>query len=222
MLDREIYAYSDVDRIIGLHHGTARRWLEGYTRRGNTYEPVLRESPTHQDIVTWGEMVEARHLAEFRDQHVPVQNMRPAIVRLREEFGRYPLASARALLDTAGRELVMQIQSEVAMPDQLRFVVVMDGQYVLSEAATSFRNSVRFQDGEAEVISPVDRTPAVLLDPTRAFGQPSIRGVRTGAIAEAYRAGSTREELSDLFALTADQVDQAIRYELITGLNASA
>lgn len=32
LLDRAIYSYADVDRLVGLHAGTARRWLEGYER----------------------------------------------------------------------------------------------------------------------------------------------------------------------------------------------
>ena len=54
--------------------------------------------------VTWGEMVEARMLAEFRARNVTVQRMRPAIAKLRDEFGRYPLAHSRPFLDVDGRE----------------------------------------------------------------------------------------------------------------------
>ena len=78
--------------LVGVHAGTARRWLEGYLRKGHFYAPVLRPEPSGSDAVTWGEMVEARLLAEFRDRSVPLYRMRPAIVALRKEFGPYPLA----------------------------------------------------------------------------------------------------------------------------------
>lgn len=29
LLDRAIYSYPEVDRLVGLHPGTAKRWLEG-------------------------------------------------------------------------------------------------------------------------------------------------------------------------------------------------
>ncbi|MCS3844614.1 hypothetical protein [Microbacterium sp. AK031] len=98
MLDRALYSYADVDRLVGLHAGTSRRWLEGYSRAGKFYDPVLREQPIGDDVVTWGEMVEARPLAEFRKQDVSVQRLRPAVEQLRGEFGRYPLALARPRL----------------------------------------------------------------------------------------------------------------------------
>jgi hypothetical protein len=40
LLDRAIYSYSDVDRLVGLRPGTARRWLEGYERSDRYYDPV--------------------------------------------------------------------------------------------------------------------------------------------------------------------------------------
>lgn len=217
LLDRAIYSYADVDRLVGLHSGTARRWLDGYERSGRFYDPVLRESPTGRDVVTWGEMVEARLLAEFRSKQVPVQRLRPAIVRLRDEFGRYPLAHARPFLDVEGRELVRAVQEEVGVDRPLQFVVVRNGQTMLTQAMQRFNDTARYEHGVVVQLSPNARTPQVQMDPVRAFGQPAVRNVRTDALAEAYRAGTSRDELADLYDLSLEQVDSAIRFELIAG-----
>lgn len=211
-----------MDRLVGLSQGTARRWLEGYERLGRFYEPVLRPEPTGSDAVTWGEMVEARLLAEFRDREVPVQRTRPAIVRLREEFGRYPLAHARPFLDVEGRELVQVVQEQVGLERRLQLVVVANGQYLLSEAAQRFRSAVVYQNEIAGLLRPESRTPEVVMDPRRTFGQPAVRNVRTDALAEDYRAGASREDLADLYDLTPRQVDEAIRFELIAGAERAA
>lgn len=221
LLDRAIYSYSDVDRLVGLHAGTSRRWLEGYERTGKFYDPVLRDEPTGGDIVTWGEMVEARLLAEFRTR-VPVQRLRPAIVRLRGEFGRYPLAHARPFLDIEGRELVRVVQDEVGLERPLQFVVVRSGQTMLAEATERFNAAVEYDGDVVGRLRPDPRTPEVVMDPTRSFGQPTIRNVRTDALAEDYRAGTSREELADLYDLTSAQVDAAIRFELIAGSDRAA
>jgi uncharacterized protein (DUF433 family) len=222
LLDREIYSSADVDRLVGLHPGTARRWLEGYERAGRFYEPVLREHPTGRDIVTWGEMVEARLLAEFRSRQVPVQRMRPAIVRLREEFGRYPLADARPFLDVEGRELVRAVQEEVGIDRPLQLVVVRNGQTILAEATERFNKAARYHDGVVSSILPAPRAPEVIMDPARSFGQPVVRNVRTDVVAEGYRAGASRDELADLYDLSPSQVDDAIRFELISGAGHAA
>lgn len=223
LLDRAIYTHADVDRLVGLNDGTARRWLEGYTRSGRRYEPVLREQAHGADSVTWGELVEARLLAEFRSKQVPIQRMRPAIVRLREEFGRYPLAHARPFLDAEGRELIRIVQDEVDLDRGLQLVVVRNGQLMLAAATQRFQSAVDFDaHGVARLLRPETRTPDVVMDPTRTFGQPAIRSVRTEVLAEAYRAGAERDELTDLYGLTPSQVDAALRFELIAGGGRSA
>lgn len=222
LLDRSIYSYSDVDRLVGLHGGTARRWLEGHTRAGRFYDPVLRPEPTGADVVTWGEMVEARLLSEFRKRNVPVQRLRPAVERLRSEFGPYPLARARPFLEVEGRELVRLVQDEVGLGRELRLVVVRNGQLVLTETTEKFRSTIDYEGDIAERLRPELRTPQVIMDPRRAFGQPAVRNVRTDALAEDYRAGATREEIAELYSLTPEQVDQALRFELIAGRDAAA
>ncbi|NYE71799.1 DUF433 domain-containing protein [Microlunatus parietis] len=221
VLDRAIYSYADVDRLVGLRTGTARRWLEGYVRAGRYYDPVLRPAATGSDSVTWGEMVESRLLAEFR-RDVPVQRLRPAVVRLREEFGDYPLAVARPFLDVEGRELVRVVQDEVGLEKSLQLVVVRNGQLVLTETTERFRSAVEYDTDVVIRLRPDLRTPGVMIDPSRSFGQPAIRNVRTESLAEDFRAGTSREELADLYDLTATQIDEALRFELIAGSGRAA
>lgn len=222
MLDRAIYSYADVDRLVGLRSGTAKRWLEGYIRASRFYEPVLREEQTGSDSVTWGEMVEARLLAEFRSRDVPVQRMRPAIVLLRKEFGPYPLAHARPFLDVAGRELVRVIQEQVKLERLLQLVVVQSGQLVLADPAERFHSAVEYADDVVASLRPNVRTPGVVMDPRKTFGQPAIRNVKTESLAEDYRAGTSRDDLVDLYDLTPEQVDEALRFELIAGSERAA
>lgn len=167
-------------------------------------------------------MVEARLLAEFRSRDVPVQRLRPAIVQLRKEFGRYPLARARPFLDVEGRELVRYVQDQVGLERKLQLVVVRNDQLVLADTAERFRSAVEYDDDIVGRLKPDLRTPDVVMDPQRAFGQPAIRNVRTESLAEDFRAGTSREELADLYDLTAEQVDEAIRFELIAGSERAA
>lgn len=49
------------------------------------------------------------------------------------------------------------------------------------------------------------------------FGQPSVRNVLGEPFAEDYRAGPGRDDLADLYDLTLQQVNGAIRFEMIAG-----
>jgi uncharacterized protein (DUF433 family) len=57
-------------------------------------------------------------------------------------------------------------------------------------------------------------TPDVKIDPLRQTGQPVVRSVPTAVLAEGLRAGTSVDELADLYDLRADQVMQAIRFEM--------
>ena len=220
--DRAMYSYADVDRHVGLHSGTARRWLEGYTRGGRFYDPILRPEATGSDAVTWGEMVEARLVAEFRSRRVPLQRLRPAIVELRKEFGLYPLAHATPFLDIEGRELVRRVQDGVGLDHELSLVVVRNGQLVLAPETERFHSIVEYTDDLVARLRPLPQIASVVMDPQRAFGQPAVRSVTTAALAEVYRAGASRELISDLYDLTPAQVDDALRFELISREPAAA
>ena len=217
LLDRPVYGASQVDRLLALTPGTARRWIDGYTRAGRFYPPVVRPEHTGDELVTWGEFVETRLLAGYRDKNVPMIRMRPAIIRLRDLFEtRYPLAHARPF--ASGRELVLSAQEDVALDASLRIVlVVRTGQTVLAEPAQHFVDSVEFGNGDdpaVERVRPREGNGLVVIDPLRQFGEPVVRSVPTEVIAEQIRAGDRLDMVADLYELSRDEVEAAVRYEL--------
>lgn len=214
LLHREVYVMSQVDRLLDLGVGTARRWIDGYERRGRQYEPLVRAETTGSDAVTWGEFVETRLIAEYRSRGVAVVRMRPAIMALRREFETdYPLATARPFLSEDGRDLVLRIQDETVLSPSLRFVVRTNQNVMLSMEVQRFQ-----QDAEYEETDEVRRfrlfgTPNVVLDPEYGFGEPTVRGrrLRVSAIAELIAAGEARDDIKATWDISDDIVDDALR-----------
>lgn len=216
LLDRRLFSIPQVDRLLGLTGGTARRWIEGYERSGRRYPPVIRPESIDQPLVTWGEFVEARLVSEYREAGVPVMNLRPAIEKLREDFDtRYPLAHARPFLDVEGRELVMRAQTSVGLERPLQLVVLRNNQLVLTERAKHFADSVEYKDDVAQRLHPAPDLQDVVIDPLRQFGEPVVRSVPTEIIAEQVRSGDSAEMIMELYELSRKQVDAALRYELL-------
>lgn len=219
LVDRPVYSMAQVDRILGLHGGTARRWIDGYDRGAKSYPPVIRQERTNEDTATWGEFVETRLLAEFRDAGVPMIRMRPAVERLRRELETpYPLASARTWLYAEGQELVRAVQDEVGLDSALQLVVVRSNQRLLwSQHAESFRGSLEWTNGdvpEPRLLHPMPDIAEVQVDPLRGYGEPVVRNVPTEVIAELIRAGETPDSVADMYELNRSLVDAAVRYEL--------
>jgi uncharacterized protein (DUF433 family) len=222
--DRPVYGYGQVDHILGLKAGTSERWIDGYQRGGKPYPPVIRPEQTKDEIVTWGEFIEARLLAEYRDAGVPLIRMRPAVEKLREELNTlYPLASAKTWLAVEGRELVRNVQTEIGLDRRLCLVVVRNEQQMLDWApeAEQFRRSLHWDQShpgpEKQIVdrlSPDPTIPEVVVDPLQRFGEPSTRGVPTDIIRELYVAGDPIEMIAELYELPRQIVEAAVRYEL--------
>ena len=228
LLARPLYGVAQVDRLLGLTSGTARRWLEGYRREDRVYPPVIRPRAIGTDVVTWGEFVETRLLSEYRNAGVPVLRMRPAIERLREDLGTdYPLAHAQPFV--SGRELVLEVQNDVGLERQLCLVVIRNNQIVLTQPAQKFVQSVEFSTdqstdggGIVERLYPLTGVKSVVVDPLRQFGEPVVRSVPTEVIAEQMRAGDSMEMIAEIYDLTRQQVESAVRYELLRGASVGA
>jgi uncharacterized protein (DUF433 family) len=220
VLDRPIYGMSQVDALLRLANGTARRWIDGYERSGKHYPPVVRVAPTGDDVVTWGEFVETRLLAGYRDAGVPMVRMRPVVEQLRDQLGvPYPLAHERPFV--AGRELVAAVQADVHLDQRLAIVEVLrTGQYALSYESRVFVDSIDWQADPARAegtfaarLRPLGRGSPIFLDPLRSFGEPVIGAVRTDVIAEEVRAGEAVTSVAESFGISVGEVAAALHYE---------
>jgi uncharacterized protein (DUF433 family) len=82
---------------------------------------------------------------------------------------------------------------------------------------------VDVNEGRPVRLYPFSRDPAenspriIILDPRIRFGRPTIadRGVPTDSLFERYQAGDSVAELVEDYALTTDEVEEAIRFEAL-------
>lgn len=219
LLDRRVYTFAQVDDLLGLRGSTAQRWIDGYRRQGRDYPPVIRTRSTGNPVVTWGEFIECRFLAEYREAGVPMLHMRPVVEKLRAELGtRYPLASAQLWLEPQGREIVARVQDQVGVEPSLWVVRTNDQMLPIDWTPPSHR----FQES-LKWSAPPQQLPVLVwapgtdkqveIDPLRSFGEPVVRGVETAVLAELHRAGDPVEMIAELYELDVPQVVAAIEYE---------
>jgi len=216
-LDRELYPVAEAARLLRVPQSTLRWWLEGRAVRGKQYPPVIREEATGSGLVTWGEFVEAGYLKEYRSRSVPLPELRRFIDELRRELHvRYPLAHLQPYV-SAHRRLVLELQKTAGLPPEFGLVLeVTSGQLLLGRAAESFIEHVEFSeegDNSAVRVFPAGKESPVVIDPRRSFGAPSIRGIRTEALAELIDAGEPPEGVAEDFDLPVELVKAAVAYE---------
>ncbi|MFG2086971.1 DUF433 domain-containing protein [Spirillospora sp. NPDC048824] len=214
LLDRPVYGMAQVDRLLRLKSGTARRWIDGYWRNSQFYEPIVRLSPTGGALVTWGEFVEARLLSEYRDAGVRINKMRAVVAELRDHFGDYPLAKSAPFISAEGQEVVLRIQTDVDLDEDLQLVRLgSNGQLMLSAPVREFMDAVKYHDGRAAMLHPAADIPQVVIDPLRASGDPVVRAVPTEVIIDLTEAGDSPEWIAEMYDLELAQVEAAIRFE---------
>jgi len=215
ILERPVYGVAEAAGLLGLRSDRTRAWLDGYTRGGVTYQPVIRREPTGDDLVTWGEFVELGYLREYRRKGVPLQRLRPVIDALRREFDTpYPLATSKPYV--YDRELVLELQDRADLPAAIAIVVRSGQELMLSEEAKRFFVKVEFDHaaaGEARRLLPAGRTSPVVIDPLVRFGRPSVSGVATDRLWELFDAGDPPAEIAAGYDLAVKDVEAAVAYE---------
>ena len=217
ILDRPVMTAREAARQLRIPPSTVVQWLEGAARQGKWYAPVLREDPTGSTDMTWGEVVEARYLRAYRQQNVSMQQLRPFIREMRQEFGiPYPLAHVKPFVGE-GRRLLVEVQERTHVPDHFRVVYeAKTGQLVLDPRAASFLERVDFAERgvrEAIRIHPAGRESPVIMSPSLASAATTVRGIRTEVLAELHDAGESAESIAEDFNLSVDTVKAAIAWE---------
>lgn len=222
LLYRPVYTYPQVDRLLDLSKGTAKRWINGYTRAGRDYEPIIRPAARNTTWVLWGEYVEARLLAGWRNvDELPIVKLRWMAHYLREESGEdFPLATYATLMRPEGRTLVWRAQKVAGLPEDLALEVGTN-QYIwtpvvdkLVEAADFGPDTTPDQRQLVDELNADDDYPLIKLDVRRRGGEPVIRdrNVRAATIADLIDAGEDKEEVADWYELSMEEIDQAVKY----------
>jgi hypothetical protein len=102
-----------------------------------------------------------------------------------------------------------------ALDPHMQLVVIRNGQLVLAETTQRFRAVVDYDADVVGRLRPDARTPDVVMDPLHSSASQLFatcarrRWQRT--------SGCSSQELAELYDLTPELVDEAIRFELIAG-----
>jgi uncharacterized protein (DUF433 family) len=208
-----VYGVHEAAGLLGLRPDRVRAWLDGYTRRGVRYPPLVREAHTGEDIVSWGEFVELGYLREYRRHGISLQRLRPVIDELRARLETpYPLATAR--LYEYGRELAAEVQERHDIPATIAIVVPSGQSFALAGDARRFLHKVSFAEeygGDVDRLHPAGTVSPVVIDPLVRFGQPTVSGA-TDRLWELYDAGETVGEMAAGYDLADELIRTAIAY----------
>lgn len=200
---------AEAGRYLHVPRQTFHRWARGYERGGALLH--VRPNDAAGLSVTFIALAEAHVLDALREAGVRPQRIRPALDKLKEEFGRdYVLAAEE--LATDGVDVLW----DFSRTDAGRELIAGDtGQVVIREIVQDYMTYISWDDDGY----PVDlrlrhwEPSKVTVDVRRSFGQPIFdgTGVRVADVAGMVKAGETAETVAEEFGVSVGDVRTAAR-----------
>ncbi|MGD2100825.1 MAG: hypothetical protein PVG83_01185 [Acidimicrobiia bacterium] len=215
ILRQSLYLYPEVDAILDLTAGTAKRWINGYERAGKRYPPVVRERRLSTDRATWGEFVEVYYLSRFRRTGIPLQTLRRTLLDVRDRLETHYLFSHESVLyaDPHTLDVIGEIQQKHGAP---LLVVQRTGQirFELDPEARFRLERITFEGGIAAAVRPRLDMDNVIVAADRFFGKPKIidTGISPHAVARLVKNGTPIQTVSELYDLPPEIIDEAGRF----------
>lgn len=216
-----VYSIRQAARLVGAEPASVRRWLLGYERKQQRYEPLWAPELAAEDlgepVLGFRDLLELRLVNAFVRHGVSLRVIRATADFARDEFGTpYPLTAKRFLTD--GRTIFLEAVRSAGEDEMLD---VSRRQFVFSDIVRpSIYSGIEYSDdgGHARRWFPLgpDRK-LVVLDPAVQFGAPIVNraGVPTDTIYSSYLAeGKDRQQVARIFDIRPVEVDAAVRFEM--------
>lgn len=218
-----LYSLAEASRYLGVSDSTFRAWAKGYEHRGRNRKEVrgaavvttIPDQPRGAASIPFVGLAEGLVLAGIRKSGVPLQRIRPALDRLRDEFGLDHVLASKQLY-TDGAEVLYDFgQDQVDADAVMRLVVVRNGQHVFTEVVEQYLSRIEFaSDGYAGLIRlPSYGSAEVVVNPQRGFGQPTFvrGGARLEDVLGMFWAGESLATVAREYGVPEDQLEDALR-----------
>lgn len=220
---REVPAYTlaEAAYYLGIPFATLRSWVLGrqypVAAGKKLFAPIIEIADKKNRRLSFINLVEAHVLnAIRRDYEIRLPKVRKAIAYLRNKLhSHHPLADQH--FETDGLDLFIQEYGRLIS-------ITEEGQYAMREVLHAFLKRVRFDAKGAPVKlylfarrGEPDEPLSVVVDPAVSFGRPVLEGtgIPTEILAQRYKAGDSLEELAEDYGRPRQEIEEAIRYELL-------
>jgi uncharacterized protein (DUF433 family) len=222
IFDAPSYRAGEVAHLLKLPSSTVMSWCFGqsyHNRRGamKRFQPVIEPADPVLRLLSFSNLCELHVLAAITRHHrVPLQRVRSALARVREEM-RSPRPLLAEDFRTNGLHLFLECAGQLVN-------VSGGGQAAFpGEFERALNRIERGAHGAPVRLFPFSRRPdtaseqphVVAIDPRIAFGRPIVAKarVRTDVIFDRFGAGDSPAEMAGDYGVREEDVLEALRYE---------
>ena len=214
------YSPADAARLLKVA-GPAklRGWLNGYPNSASG--PIIDRDFKDARTVSFLDLIEMRFIEAFRGQGVSMQTLRRAAAKARTDWGSdHPFALSKARYLTDRRKIFAQVAQDEG--DQLTWDMASGQHEMWDVIEATIEKGIVFDpsSGLAQRWAPFPTEfPGIGLDPTLAFGKPSLwaEQIPTAALYRMWRAeGGKIGRVAKAFGVDEAAVRSAVEYEIKT------
>jgi len=223
-LEAPAYSPALAARLTTLQTSRVQRWLRGYeylySKPGASgairrrQQPVLVRANALQEspFASFLDLIDLLFVKQFLDAGVSLQKLRKALDEASRLIGGGHFA--QRVFWTDGKEIYLRLQQKSVGLVHL----LSHGQWVIAPVIEQFATRIVFAErtGLARRWYPMGKRGLVVLDPTIAFGMPTIEGcgIATENIFDLYNAERERiRPVASWMGLSARQVQAAVAFE---------
>ena len=223
-LDVPMYSQAMASRLVGLDSSRVRRWLQGYeytyapktsTAKGRRRQSPLvhRRGALGSQYASFVDLIDLLFVKKFVEHGISVQRLRKALEEAVDLTGDHHFAQRRFWTD--GRKIYLQIKDK---PAEALLELLSGGQWVIAPIIKQVAHQIEFDaiTGVSKRWFPLGKEKSVVVDPSVAFGAPTIagRGVQTANIFDLYEGeGRNIGRVSAWLDLPPQAVQNAVDFE---------
>lgn len=219
LLSAGIYTIPEAARLTKVSATRIRRWMKGYdfkTRKNEQHhsDPVWTgQLPAidGQIAVGFRDLMEIRFVEAFIRQGVTWTTMRRAHQAAKAKLNTdHPFCTHRFATD--GREILLE---QAQASGDKHFIDITNDQREFERIVTPFLRELEFDHGVTRWW-PLGKERAVVVDPERNLGQPTVTrsGVPTRVLANSVKANAgSIESVARWFEVAPDEVRDAVEFE---------
>lgn len=214
------YTVPEAARLLKTPARNINRWLGGYsftneldgapTNMPPLWLPQLPGEDGHIEL-GFRDLIELRFVVAFQTAGLGLKTIRNCL-----EFARECVADERPFstrrFQTDGRTIFLE---SLKHSGEAEVLDLKKRQYVIKQAIEKSFKDLDIEDDAVVRWRPFNGKETIVIDPTRAFGQPiaSEFGIPTVVLAEALDSEQTEERVARLYEVSVAVVRDAIKFE---------
>jgi uncharacterized protein (DUF433 family) len=209
------YTADEAARLIKTSARNVRRWLAGYSYgQDRQIAPLWKpQLPYFEEglVIGFRDLIELRFVSAFVNAGVGLKGIRNCLEYARECVGAdHPFSTRRFRTD--GRTIFLE---SLMRSDEAELLDLKRRQFTFRTIVERTFKDLDIEDDAVIRWRPFEGKPSIVIDPTRAFGQPiaALSGVPTAALADAVEAEGSVERVARIFEVTPASIRDAVAFE---------